>query len=125
VGALERRLRDAGPSDVVHPDYESHCTSSVPGTVGDVLDIPLGPALPTSIPVPTDGVDRVVVVLLDGLGLHRWRRDATDAPLLRRLDAAATVTPLTATFPSATATALVTLNTGRTPADHGLVSGNC
>jgi hypothetical protein len=31
------------------------------------------------------------------------------------------VTPLTATFPSATATALVTLNTGRTPADHGHV----
>lgn len=35
------------------------------------------------------------------------------------------MTPLTATFPSATASALVTLNTGRTPADHGLVAGNC
>lgn len=125
MNALERRLRDAGPDDTVLPDYGSHSVSNVPGTVGDVLGVRLGPTLPASVPVPSDGVDRVVVVVLDGLGLHRWRRDGPGVSLLHRLDESAAVTPLTATFPSATASALVTLNTGRTPADHGLVSGNC
>lgn len=119
---IERQLHEGGPEDVVVPAYDDYCFVNVPGTVGDVFGVDLGRSLPAGT-VNTDGVDTVVLVLIDGLGLHRYRRDGPDVPLLRRISAAGEMTPLTSIFPSETAPAIATVHTGRTPAEHGLLGG--
>ena len=68
-------------------------------------------------------VDRIVVLLVDGLGYHLLPSAAPHGPTLAaalegrfgRLD------ELTCTFPSTTPTSLVTLGTGVAPGEHGIV----
>ena len=59
---------------------------------------------------------RAVVLLVDGLGERLLRRHAELAPFLSSLPAR----PLTAGFPSTTATSLASLGTGLPPGEHGL-----
>ncbi|MFC7196310.1 alkaline phosphatase family protein [Halosimplex aquaticum] len=107
---------------MVVPDYGGYCFANVPGTVGDVFDVDVGRSLPTDVfgGVDTD-VSHVVVVLLDGLGWRRWRRDSEDHRFLSRLGERGSVTPLTTVCPSSTATAITTVHTGATPAEHGVL----
>lgn len=58
------------------------------------------------------------VLLVDGLGAEQLRRYAADAPFLAGLPDAG---PLTAGFPSSTATSLTSLGTGTPPTAHGVV----
>lgn len=71
----------------------------------------------------TDHVDRVVVVLVDGLGLHLLPQLVDDAPLLASVLAGSTgrIQELACTFPSTTPTSLVSLGTGATPGEHGIL----
>ena len=66
---------------------------------------------------------RVVVVLVDGLGLHLLPLVAPHAPLLAAVLAGSTgqLTPLECTFPSTTPTSLVSLGTGVEPGQHGIL----
>lgn len=59
---------------------------------------------------------RVVVLLVDGLGWARLRRNPEAAPFLGQLNGRA----LTAGFPSTTVTSLASLGTGLPPGIHGL-----
>jgi hypothetical protein len=68
-------------------------------------------------------VDRIVVLLVDGLGYHLLPAAAPHAPTLAaalagRLGA---LDELTCTFPSTTPTSLVTLGTGVAPGEHGIL----
>lgn len=115
-------LRDRQTTDgLVVPDYEGFCFANVPGTVGDLFGVDVGPTLPDDAlaGVGTD-VSHVVVVLLDGLGWRRFHRDKGDHRLLARLDDRAVVTPLTSVAPCSTASAITTVHTAATPADHGV-----
>lgn len=107
---------------LVVPDYEGYCIANVPGTAADLLGVDVGPTLPGSVlsGVETD-VSHVVVVVLDGLGWHRFRRDREDHRFLRRLDECGRVTTLTSVLPSSTASAITTLHTAATPAEHGVL----
>ncbi|HEU5271304.1 MAG TPA: nucleotide pyrophosphatase/phosphodiesterase family protein [Jatrophihabitans sp.] len=58
----------------------------------------------------------IVVLLVDGLGWRLLRRYAEYAPFLAGLAGR----PLTAGFPTTTATSLASLGTGRPPGEHGL-----
>jgi hypothetical protein len=68
-------------------------------------------------------VRRVVVVLVDGMGLHLLPELAADAPLLASVLAgdAGRLDELVCTFPSTTPTSLVSLGTGVTPGEHGIL----
>ncbi|OBH91048.1 MULTISPECIES: alkaline phosphatase family protein [unclassified Mycobacterium] len=68
-------------------------------------------------------VDRVAVVLVDGLGWHLLSELAGSAPLLSSVLAGQTgrLTELTCTFPSTTPTSLVSLGTGVQPGEHGIL----
>ncbi|OBF60535.1 nucleotide pyrophosphatase [Mycobacterium sp. 852002-53434_SCH5985345] len=70
-----------------------------------------------------DQVDRVAVVLVDGLGWHLLAELAGSAPLLASVLAGQTghLTELTCTFPSTTPTSLVSLGTGAQPGEHGIL----
>jgi Type I phosphodiesterase / nucleotide pyrophosphatase len=70
-----------------------------------------------------DPVDRVAVVLVDGLGWHLLPELASSAPLLASVLSGDTgrLTPLVCTFPSTTPTSLVSLGTGAQPGEHGIL----
>lgn len=102
------------------------------GSICDVL-----PAAAALLGVPgavdelglTDGignpgqVDRVAVVLVDGLGWHLLPELTGDAPLLASVLAGDTgvLTELACTFPSTTPSSLVSLGTGAPPGQHGIL----
>ncbi len=68
-------------------------------------------------------VDRVAVVLVDGMGWHLLPELAGDAPLLASVLAGDTgrLSELTCTFPSTTPSSLVSLGTGAQPGEHGIL----
>lgn len=68
-------------------------------------------------------VRRIVVVLIDGMGLHLLPELASDAPLLASVLGGATgrLDELVCTFPSTTPTSLASLGTGAAPGQHGLL----
>jgi hypothetical protein len=80
---------------------------------------------PLSDPLPIERIDTVVLLIVDALGYWQLSSHFTagDVPALEQLltGDAATLMPLTSTFPSTTPAALTTLHTGATPAEHGLL----
>ena len=68
-------------------------------------------------------VDRVAVVLVDGMGWHQLPELAPDAPLLASVLAgdAGRLRELTCPFPSTTPSSLVSLGTGARPGEHGIL----
>src|SRR5712692_2380976 len=125
--ALIDMLRAKG---FVPPDYDGRGLLSVPATVLDILgargaDDPV--PLTDLDPVLRAGVRRVVVVLVDGLGWGQLEMHCSrgDTPFLaelcdraRRRDAAQLL-EATTVFPSTTTAAITTMNTARTPQEHG------
>ena len=74
----------------------------------------------------TDQVDRVAVLLIDGMGWHLLPELAKDAPLLASVLAGdlgrqARLQQLDCTFPSTTPSSLVSLGTGAPPGEHGIL----
>lgn len=123
---VERTLRDRHEREgYLFPAYEDYCFGNVPDTVRSVLDAGGRRALPSDVfdGVDTD-VERVVLVLVDGFGLDRWKRHRRRFDALDRLTEDGTVTPLTSVYPSETAAAITTLETGRLPCEHGCVGWN-
>ncbi|MBI2699240.1 alkaline phosphatase family protein [Mycobacterium gordonae] len=68
-------------------------------------------------------VDRIMVVLVDGLGWHLLPDVVDDAPLLASVLTGGTgrLRQLRCTFPSTTPTSLVSLGTGAQPGQHGIL----
>jgi Type I phosphodiesterase / nucleotide pyrophosphatase len=68
-------------------------------------------------------VDRVAVVLVDGMGWHLLPELAGDAPLLASVLAGSVgrLSQLVCTFPSTTPTSLVSFGTGAQPGEHGIL----
>jgi hypothetical protein len=131
--ALADRLRARG---AVLPDYTGRGLLNVPATVLDAFgarDSSDPPPLADLDPALLDGVERVVVILADGLGTwqleHLCETGATPffARLVerarRREDAQ--LLDCTTVFPSTTAAAITTLHTARTPQEHGNIAYFC
>ncbi|HEY7623786.1 MAG TPA: alkaline phosphatase family protein [Candidatus Limnocylindria bacterium] len=127
---LLERLRARG---LVPPDYEGGGLVNLAATVLDVLGIrdeTDPPPLRSLRPQLRDGVKQVVVVLADGLGLGQLRalRASGDMPFVASLLARAEegrdaqLIEATTIFPSTTAAAITTLNTARTPQEHGNIA---
>ncbi|MDT5259755.1 MAG: hypothetical protein QOD10_4835 [Mycobacterium sp.] len=70
-----------------------------------------------------DRVDRVAIVLVDGMGWHLLPELAGSAPLLASVLAGDTgrIGELSCTFPSTTPSSLVSLGTGAEPGEHGIL----
>ncbi len=118
----ERRLiMNHGEDDYLFPASE-YSISNVPETTLSVLDESFDQLLPADV---FDGVsttiETVLLLVLDGYGLNRWKQDYPEDPFLSRLTDRGSVTPLTSVYPSETAAALTTLYTGLEPAEHGVL----
>jgi type I phosphodiesterase/nucleotide pyrophosphatase len=127
---LVERLRARG---FVMPDYDGGGLLNVPATVLDVLgarEAGDAPPLMDLDPALREGVRQVIVILADGLGWWQLEMfcDRGDMPFLaelreraRRRDGAQLI-EATTVFPSTTAAAITTMNTARTPLEHGNIA---
>ena len=127
---LRERLRERG---FLPPDYEGGGLANVPATALAVLGMRGDHELPPLReldPALSDGVRQVVVVLADGLGVGQLERLCAhgEVPFLaslleraRRKDDAQ-LFEATSVFPSTTAAAITTMNTARTPQEHGNIA---
>jgi Type I phosphodiesterase / nucleotide pyrophosphatase len=103
----------------------------VPGSICDVLPAAaalLGVAgavdrLALGESLDADRVDRVALVLVDGMGWHLLPELAGSAPLLASVLAGGIgrLSQLECTFPSTTPSSLVSLGTGAQPGEHGIL----
>jgi hypothetical protein len=128
--ALRERLRAHG---YVPPDYGGGGLLNVAATVLALCGAQ-GPADPPPLrgvdPALLDGVRTILLVLCDGLGSDQLRRLAAggDLPFLARIldraarHQAAQLVDATTIFPSTTAAAITTLQTARTPQEHGNIA---
>jgi len=119
---LHRPLPDAFPSTVVLPDYAGYSLVGIPSLVMHLLGVSSPPSpLAGAIDVPP--FDRVVLLILDGLGYRKLLRafgnhgDMT----LQRLGERGAFLPITSVFPATTVTALTSYGTGLTPQQHGMI----
>ena len=115
------------------PDYDGGGLVNVAATILELCGA-RGPADPPPLrgvaPALLEGVRNVVVVLADGLGSDQLQRlaKAGDVPFLARILAraargdAAQLIDATTIFPSTTAAAITTMNTARTPQEHGNIA---
>ncbi|HVE30095.1 MAG TPA: alkaline phosphatase family protein, partial [Mycobacteriales bacterium] len=96
----------------MEPAYGAGALSDLTPGVLEALGVPGGSSV---LGLPE--ARHVVLLLVDGLGLHLLRRFAADAPFLSTLPGQR----ITAGFPSTTATSLASIGTGLPPGGHGVV----
>ena len=97
----------------VIPDYSgANLTGIIPGCL-------LGASgrRPNWFPQPLQEAERIVLLVIDGLGYEQLQRHAQIAPNLMSLVGGS----ITTIAPSTTASALTSLVTGASPAEHGIV----
>jgi hypothetical protein len=99
-----------GPGSICDVLPSAAALLGVPGAV-DTLALTNGAG--------ADDIDRVLVVLVDGMGWHLLPQLAESAPLLAA--ASGSATQLVSAFPSTTPTNLVSLATGAQPGEHGIL----
>lgn len=102
----------------VRPAYGTGSLADLLPSVCAVLGVP-GPADVLGLTPVLDGVDRVGVLLVDGLGAYQMPLASAYAPVLK--DLAPGSRSLTAGFPSTTPVSLVTVGTGAPPGAHGVL----
>jgi hypothetical protein len=116
------RVNPPDPGAALPPEYGAASLADVLPSAFAALGLP-GQADPLGLRERLDGVRRIVVLLVDGLGYHLLPAAAPVAPTIRELLAGrlGTVAKLTSGFPSTTPTSLVTLGTGVPPGTHGVL----
>nr|WP_097322625.1 nucleotide pyrophosphatase/phosphodiesterase family protein [Actinoplanes atraurantiacus] len=111
----EDRLPDAAFVPVP-PAYGKGSLADVLPSVSAVLGVP-DAADTLGLREQLDGVDRIAVLLVDGLGAHQLPVAAPYTPVLNELASRT----LTTGFPSTTPVSLVTVGTGVPPGAHGVL----
>ncbi|MEU4691198.1 alkaline phosphatase family protein [Actinoplanes sp. NPDC023714] len=107
---------------IVPPAYGTGSLADLLPSVSAVLGVP-GAADVLGLTERLDGVDRVGVLLVDGLGAYQLPLASKHAPVLADLAAGGRghAGTLTAGFPSTTPVSLVTLGAGVPPGVHGIL----
>jgi hypothetical protein len=139
AAGLEARIRAHRPlnlavpwaDELVYPNYHGLSIRNLPHTVAHLLGAPLPGSTPLDAgvwdqaPLPDD-IDRVVVIVSDGLS-YRWLNafmadDSDLAQAVGDLTEGRGPVPLTSVCPSTTGVALPCLWTGSSAAAHGMTS---
>ncbi|HVL47700.1 MAG TPA: alkaline phosphatase family protein [Candidatus Thermoplasmatota archaeon] len=123
---VERKLLAARFAGGVAPRYDGYGIANLPASVLRPFNAraTLPPLAPDVLPPALlAGVERVVALVVDGLGWRQLLRamDSGGAPNLRALADRGHLAPATSVLPSTTVTALATLSTGESPVRHGLL----
>lgn len=114
--------------ELVFPAYGGSSILNLPASVCHWLNAPaFGGASPLAAEILDpigNGFNKVILVLVDGLALHRFQSWLAkgDVPVWSRaLENGASLFPLTSISPSTTSAALTSLWTGRSAAEHGIL----
>jgi len=111
-----------GPGSVL-PDYAGYSIVALPSLVERLFGFD-GSVTPwPEIASDLSGYDHVIMLLLDGLGYRKTESLFEHLPeaTLLSLGRDGLFFPITSVFPSTTVAALVSISTGLTPLEHGLV----
>lgn len=106
---METGLDNAEPA---LPDYAGACTCNLVPALVEPSD-----STPPWLPAAAAEADRVVLLVLDGVGWHQLDRRRHLAPTLSSM----TGGPIRTVLPTTTATALSSISTGTPPGEHGVV----
>src|SRR3546814_3257256 len=96
--------------------YDLVLPSSYGSCISNVVPARLHPpeAVPSWLPAVAHGAERVVLLVLDGLGWTQLQQRRALAPTLCEMDGG----PITTVAPSTTATALTSITPGLPPGEH-------
>jgi hypothetical protein len=115
---------DLGPASV-QPLYDGYSLLNIPSSLAKWFGVPSLPHPDLSLPELDDlseSAKQIILVLIDAISLSRFQHWSEG--FFSALDARSEnvlLAPLTSIAPSTTSTALTTLWTGRSPAEHGIV----
>ena len=115
------------PESFIWPRYEGVSVGNLAGTIAQLLGGSLPEALPPLHPEVLgelgQGIKRVVLLVMDGLGWLQLQRVMArhEGLVFHRLAEAGRLRPITTTFLSTTNSVLSTIWTGRPPLAHGLL----
>ncbi len=108
----------------VTPRYDGHCISNIPDTIFKLLHLKShNPLRMEPVYDIGDGAENVILLLLDGVGFRMLEHAESElmVPALGNVFRQSFNGAITSIFPSTTATAITTLNTGLTPQEHGIL----
>lgn len=116
----------------IYPNYDGKSILNLPSSICRLLGIEglgAGPLAPEILTPLGDGIRCVILVLMDALALHRLQRWMADGstPVWKkltqdiRLAEAGVFAPLTSIVPSTTSSALTSMWTGRSAAEHSVM----
>ncbi|HLC59639.1 MAG TPA: alkaline phosphatase family protein [archaeon] len=118
---IEKEKREG---EFIKPFYEKYCLSNIPSTIKSFFNIKTDkPVLPRSLhrdKIEVEKCNKVVLFFVDGFGYFQWTRHYKDNEFLNTFTEKGLVSPITTVFPSTTAAAVTTINTGLTTQEHGL-----
>lgn len=110
---------------LIYPAYDGQSILNIPSSICHWLGVP-GLEAPALIPQILDSIrgdfQRVILVLMDALALHRlqrWMSDNSDS-VWQDLASRGLLAPITSISPSTTSAALTAFWTGRSAAQHGI-----
>ncbi|PSG98829.1 MAG: hypothetical protein BRC29_01740 [Nanohaloarchaea archaeon SW_7_43_1] len=120
----EKILDESKLEGLVTPHYNKYNFANIPGTIEELLDVKSERDLPETVfeGIDTGDVQNVALVFVDAFGYVQWKKYGQDLEFFSNLIENGKVTPLTAVFPSETAAAVTSMNTGLTPQEHSIVS---
>ncbi len=116
------------PASLVWPRYDGLCVGNIPASIGQMLGCQLSGVLPPLrsdvLEGLTDGVQRVVVLVIDALGWGQLQEVMAldDTLVFHTLAEKGRLVPITSVFPSTTDNVLSTIWTGCPPVQHGLLA---
>ena len=123
-GIVELIEKEKREGDFIYPFYEELCFSNIPSTILKFFGIKTErTTLPSKLydkKIEMDGNDKLVFIIIDGFGFNQWLHYHKQHEFLAKLTKRGVVSPITTVFPSTTANAITTVNTGLTPQEHGL-----
>ena len=114
------------PAELIHPQYDGYSILNTPNSICKLLGAPPKneiPALNPEILDPLgDGINKVLVILMDALALHRLQNWIAERPemIWGKLADDGILAPLTSIAPSTTSAAITTYWTGTSPYAHGI-----
>jgi hypothetical protein len=118
------KLENLAIADGLYPAYHGFSLLNLPASLSNWFNAPGLSHPPLAIPeldTLVGDAKKVVLVLLDALSFSRFKEWMSSSSLENSFLEGGSLFPLTSVTPSTTSTALTTIWTGRSPAEHGIL----
>lgn len=108
-------------NEYIYPRYGGESLLNVPSTILSLFGLPpIKKTLPGNYFQNALNAEKIILLLVDGLGDNLFRKEALKFTFFKNIADMGFYRPITTVFPSTTAAAITTLNSGLSPLEHGL-----